>query len=203
MSRARDFWSDRRAGVAAETEQAAVADEQLTEPHTDPEHRTDAEILTELELPEPESLEQGDDFTVFMAKTVPEHIRRRALRALWRTNPILANVDQLVDYGEDFTDKANVIANLQTTYQVGKGMLAHVQEMARQAEESMRADSEAPDEAAVQDDVAEDATAEDAPDTVTEPSVVADTSEDLLLAEDEAKIIAPARRMTFRFEEAS
>jgi hypothetical protein len=41
----------------------------------------------------------------------------------------------LVDYGEDFTDSAMVVENMQTAYQVGKGMLKHVQEMARQAEE--------------------------------------------------------------------
>ena len=41
----------------------------------------------------------------------------------------------LVDYGEDFTDAAMAVENIQTAYQVGKGMLKHVQEMARQAEE--------------------------------------------------------------------
>ena len=77
----------------------------------------------------------GDDFTVFMSKAVPDRIRRRALRTLWRSNPVLANVDMLVDYGEDFTDSAMVVENMQTAYQVGKGMLKHIQEMARQAEE--------------------------------------------------------------------
>jgi hypothetical protein len=80
-------------------------------------------------------LVMGDDFSVFMSKTVPDRIRRRALRILWRSNPVLANVDMLVDYGEDFTDAAMAVENIQTAYQVGKGMLKHVQEMARQAEE--------------------------------------------------------------------
>ena len=43
-----------------------------------------------------------------------------ALRRLWKVNPVLANVDGLVEYGEDFTDSATVVENLQTTYQVGK-----------------------------------------------------------------------------------
>ena len=77
----------------------------------------------------------GDDFSVFMSKAVPDRIRRRALRTLWRSNPVLANVDMLVDYGDDFTDAAMAVENIQTAYQVGKGMLKHVQEMARQAEE--------------------------------------------------------------------
>lgn len=49
----------------------------------------------------------------------------------------------LVDYGEDFTDAAMAVENIQTAYQVGKGMLKHVEEMARQAEE--RANPKAPD----------------------------------------------------------
>ena len=99
------------------------------------EEKTDAELLEELDLPDPDTLVMGDDFSVFMSKTVPDRIRRRALRILWRSNPVLANVDMLVDYGEDFTDAAMAVENIQTAYQVGKGMLKHVQEMARQAEE--------------------------------------------------------------------
>jgi len=44
----------------------------------------------------------------------------------------------LLDYGEDFTDSATVIENLQTAYQVGKGMTEHVLEMVRQAEEQAK-----------------------------------------------------------------
>ncbi|WP_294230185.1 DUF3306 domain-containing protein [uncultured Shimia sp.] len=137
MSRGGDFWARRKAGVAAEAEAEVQAEEQavLAEAHAELEEKSDAEILAELDLPDPDALEKGDDFSVFLAKAVPERIRRRALRKLWLTNPVLANVDQLVDYGEDFTDSAMVVEAMQTTYQVGKGMLAHVQEMARQAEE--------------------------------------------------------------------
>ena len=58
---------------------------------------------------------------------------------------MLANVDMLVDYGEDFTDKAMVVENMQTAYQVGKGMLKHVQEMARQAEERENPNDDEPE----------------------------------------------------------
>lgn len=144
MSRSGDFWARRKAAVAEETAAEALAVEKqvLAEEHAALEEKTDAEILAELELPDPDALEQGDDFSVFLAKAVPERIRRRALRKLWLTNPVLANLDELVDYGEDFTDSAMVIEGMQTAYQVGKGMLKHVEEMARQA-----AEKEAPDEA--------------------------------------------------------
>jgi|TARA_B110000902_G_scaffold55904_1_gene65057 hypothetical protein len=137
LSDEQDFWARRKAKVEAETlaEQAAVEQLVLAEQHAVLEEKTDAELLEELDLPDPDTLVMGDDFSVFMSKTVPDRIRRRALRILWRSNPVLANVDMLVDYGEDFTDAAMAVENIQTTYQVGKGMLKHVQEMARQAEE--------------------------------------------------------------------
>ena len=151
MSAPQDFWSRRRAAVAEEE----VADLRAVEARGEEaelaeiEAKSDAEILEELNLPDPDTLQAGDDVRAFMAKAVPERLRRRALRQLWKLNPILANVDGLVDYGEDFTDSATVLENLQTTYQVGKGMLAHVEEMARQAE--------AETEAAEQDEALEDA----------------------------------------------
>ena len=136
MTETRDFWSRRRAGVAEEAAEERKAEDArlIAAREAELEERSDEEILAELELPDPESLEAGDDFSVFMAKAVPDRIRRRALRKLWLTNPVLANVDQLVDYGEDFTDASTVVENLQTAYQVGKGMLKHVEELARQAE---------------------------------------------------------------------
>jgi len=137
LSDEQDFWARRKAKVEAEilAEQAAVEQLVLAEQHAVLEEKTDAELLEELDLPDPSTLVMGDDFSVFMSKTVPDRIRRRALRTLWRSNPVLANVDMLVDYGEDFTDAAMAVENIQTAYQVGKGMLKHVQEMARQAEE--------------------------------------------------------------------
>ena len=75
----------------------------------------------ELGLPSPRTLGPGSDFKAFMASDVPDHLRRFALRRLWRSNPILANVDGLVDYGEDFTDAGTVIEGMKTAYQVGTG----------------------------------------------------------------------------------
>ncbi|MFK7753013.1 MAG: DUF3306 domain-containing protein [Sedimentitalea sp.] len=132
-----DLWSRRRAAVQAEAEAEAKAAAHLETKAAQValEDKSDAEILAELELPDPDSLATGDDISAFMSKAVPDRLRRRALRQLWRMNPMLAHVDGLVDYGEDFTDSATVVENLQTAYQVGKGMLAHIEEMARQQAE--------------------------------------------------------------------
>ena len=130
-----DFWSRRRAAVR-QAEERARAERVLREDAGKAaalEERTDREILEELGLPDPDGLGEGADFKPFLRTVVPERIRRRALRRLWSLNPVLANLDGLVEYGEDFTDAATVVDGLQTAYQVGKGMLRHLEEMDRQA----------------------------------------------------------------------
>lgn len=146
MSRG-DFWSRRKAQVQAEQEaeaRAALAAEEAAREQELAE-KPDAEILEELGLPDPDTLEPGADFRAFMQKAVPDRIRRRALRRLWVSNPALANLDGLIDYGEDFTDSATVLETLQTAYQVGKGMMAHVEELARQADEKTAAAAKSDD----------------------------------------------------------
>ncbi len=129
MTGPQDFWSRRKAAVAGEERaRQRVADEARADAAGQVvDEKSDAEVLSELNLPDPDTLGQGDDFSAFMAKAVPDRLRRRALRRLWISNPILANLDELVDYGEDFTDAATVVEHLQTAYQVGKGMLGHLQ----------------------------------------------------------------------------
>lgn len=198
MSREVDFWARRKAGVQAEEQAAlaAVEQQELREQHAVLEEQTDAEILAELELPDPDTLKMGDDFSAFMAKAVPDRIRRRALRTLWRSNPVLANVDMLVDYGEDFTDAAMVVENMQTAYQVGKGMLKHVQEMARQAEER----DNPPAEEEIEDEVAEEEVLVAETETEDPHETIAFVEEE----DDEEPLVAPTpRRMKFTIEESA
>ena len=74
-------------------------------------------------LPPMESLTKDSDFTPFLEEKVPEFIRRKALKLLWRSDPILANLDGLNDYDEDFNliDKL-INAATDSIYKVGKGM---------------------------------------------------------------------------------
>ncbi|MBO6639100.1 MAG: DUF3306 domain-containing protein [Roseitalea sp.] len=126
-----DFWSRRKAAVreAEAREEAQRVARQETDRAAELEEKSDPEILQELDLPDPDTLEAGDDFRPFLRTVVPERLRRRALRRLWALNPTLANLDGLVDYGDDFTDSATVVEGLQTAYQVGKGMFEHVKRM--------------------------------------------------------------------------
>lgn len=125
-----DFWSRRRAAVAAEAEEAqreahqaaqAAEAEALAE-------RSDEEIFEELGVAPPEEMTSAEELRVFLGEALPQRLKTRALRRLWGLNPVLANLDGLVDYGEDFTDSALVVENLQTAYQVGKGIVARIAE---------------------------------------------------------------------------
>ena len=194
-----DFWARRRAGVAAEAkaEQDVLEAQALAEEHAALEEMSEAEMLAELDLPDPDTMTQGDDFSVFMAKAVPDQIRRRALRTLWRSNPVLANVDMLVDYGEDFTDAAMAVENIQTAYQVGKGMLKHVEEMARQAEE--RENPTVVEEPELEDLEEDEVLSAKAEETEQEPD---EAPEQIVAFDEEEAYSAPTpRRMKFRVEE--
>ena len=115
-------WSDRKLKNETDAPSAAKADSnEETLGEDEFEGKSDDEILSILELPDPEKLKLGDTVEKFMDGRVPERIRARALRAFWKTNPVLANIDGLDEYCDDYTDAATVIENLQTIYEVGKG----------------------------------------------------------------------------------
>jgi hypothetical protein len=74
-------------------------------------------------LPPVEELTAESDYTPFLAREVPAELRRMALRKLWRSDPVLANLDGLNDYDEDF---ASLGAGklVRTAYRIGKGLAA-------------------------------------------------------------------------------
>ena len=106
---------------------------------------SDAEADVE-ELPEDhpavgidiETLNADSDFSVFMHEKVPQAIRRQALRRLWSSDPIYANLDGLNDYDEDFTDAATVVEGLKAAYDE-----AVVRRDKLEAEEAAKAEAEA------------------------------------------------------------
>lgn len=209
------FWAKRRAAVAAEEAAEAEAMRAAERATIEAElaTRDEAELLAELNLPDPDTLGAGDDFKAFLTDAVPARLKTRALRRLWLSNPVLANVDGLVDYGGDFTDAALAVENLQTAYQVGKGMTAHVEELARQAE----AEAQAQAQPQAQDDPSAETT-DAAPEAAPEvaPGAQPDLSPEEVEAPEPAPKSAPpltqdrpieeapapivSRRMRFSFE---
>ncbi|UUX52028.1 DUF3306 domain-containing protein [Nisaea acidiphila] len=169
-------WSERKQASREPVEASAA----LSIPEPAPEtalpelYVGDERPLTEEEeavvaaLPDIESLDAESDFTPFMQTNVPEFLRRRALRALWRLNPVLANVDGLIDYGEDYTDAATVIEGLQTAYKVGRGFLT---------DEDLGIEPEAGDDAQ-NGETSGDGVAAAEPDATETDSAAGDTEED-------------------------
>lgn len=211
LREAGDFWSRRRAAVQAESEAEAEVLRAAQEARAEAERaraeaeKTDAELLQELGLPDPDTLSPGDDFAAFMQRAVPERLRRRALRRLWASNPVLANLDGLVDYSDDFTDAATVLPDMRTAYEVGRGMYEHVRTLAAQALEA-EGDAAADDGAArASEDALEVAGADDGAqaDSAEAPAPrLRETAEYEMPVEemDPEPAPAPRRHMRFAFD---
>ncbi|NOR62588.1 MAG: DUF3306 domain-containing protein [Rhodobacteraceae bacterium] len=174
-------WANRKAAVQAEAEALESAEHEavVAEQHAVLAEKPEAEVLAELELPNPDDMQAGDDFSAFMKETVPAALRNRALRTLWRSDPVLANVDMLVDYGDDFTGKNDPVRIIKTIYRVGKGMLPDKEDI---EDEEVEAAEDAVDDVV---EVAEFETAKSAP---------------LPAPEAPAAPLPPRRRMRFEFE---
>lgn len=132
MSRESDFlsrWARRKAEAReAESQEelrkdaavAAAAAEPAEAPDDSQRPATEEEIAA---LPDPDSLELGADFKPYLRPGIPDALRRRALRRLWRVNPVFSILDGMNEYDLDYTDAATVVENLKTAYQVGRGFV--------------------------------------------------------------------------------
>lgn len=74
------------------------------------------------ELPPIETLDRDSDYTPFMRADVPDALRNQALRKLWQSDPVFANLDGLVEYGEDFGAAFRLGGVVATVYRVLEGM---------------------------------------------------------------------------------
>ena len=130
-------WSERK--TQARREEAPASEEQPVavvegEDVVEGEENEPATVAVE-DLPDIDSLNADSDYTVFMGKGVPETLKNLALRKLWRSDPVLANVDGLVDYGEDFTVSELVGDAVKTAYRVGKGFIDEAEDLAEEEEQ--------------------------------------------------------------------
>jgi hypothetical protein len=74
------------------------------------------------DLPALETLTKDSDFRAFMRPGVPEELRNQALRKLWGSDPVYANLDGLLEYGEDFAEPFRMAGVVATVYRVLEGM---------------------------------------------------------------------------------
>ncbi|MGR3511371.1 MAG: DUF3306 domain-containing protein [Paracoccaceae bacterium] len=177
-------WSRRKRAVAEDEAPPVALPENpvdAREPETPEEEQA---LLTRLKLPVPESLQPGDDFSAFMADGVPQFLRKRALRVLWRSNPVLANLDGLNDYDDDFRSPELTQKVLATAYQVGRGIVSKVVES--DTEQAKTVTDDEPDEDAI---------------VIEEPSEIAGEiprQQSAMVHNEEPEQIARPRRMRFK-----
>lgn len=117
-------WSRRKAQESEPEDRQPVAEEAQPETETEtgapstPESEAPAEPL-----PDPETLGRDADWTRFLKRDVPAELRVKALRRLWRLDPVYANLDGLVDYAEDYNGPQFTGKPVKTLFKVGRGML--------------------------------------------------------------------------------
>ena len=134
---------DAETGAAIEPPEAAPDSEEMPE-------LTPEEEAVVRDLPPIDSLTKDSDFTPFLADKVPEFIRRRALAVLWRSDPVLANLDGLNDYDLNYRLIDTLIdAAKDTAYRVGKGFAQEEdEEESAEAADQENAEAQQSDESA-------------------------------------------------------
>ena len=116
---------------------------------------SDEELLAKYGVEDPEVIEDETKLDTLLQGEFPDRIRQMALRRMWRLSPLFRFADEMVEYGENYTDAATVIDGMQTAYQVGKGYLQKAfdavddeAEGAPEAEASVSESPTRPDESA-------------------------------------------------------
>jgi hypothetical protein len=158
-------WSRRKVA-----ERARIEDQETTplkEAGGDDENvpaKTDAEAPVEIapeDLPDIETLDKDSDYTPFMQDGVPEWLRRVALHKLWLSDPLLANLDGLNDYDEDFSAIGTVAREITSRYKPGSGMPDDDHPDISAEESGQTAEPDAANDDAIESEVAADDEAED------------------------------------------
>lgn len=150
-------WSRRKTAARQPPPEPAIAappaePPTLPDPPSAPADEPEAE-RPHLELPDIDTLDAASDFKPFMRPGVPAELQTAALRKLWRANPIFGELDGLDDCCGDFTDAAVCAGPVKTVYQIGRGMVDAVSELA----ERLAADgSPSPDRAPLARDASEE-----------------------------------------------
>jgi hypothetical protein len=115
-------WSQRKRAVQQERERedARLAPEAEAEKAAE-EARVREENQSAAEAVDMETLSFESDYSVFLKEGVSKHLKNAALQKLWRSNPVLACVDGLNDYDQDFRTVETLTEGLKTSWQVGNG----------------------------------------------------------------------------------
>lgn len=129
-------WSQRKLSGSQENE--ATSEAVGAEEDVEALEAREAELLAnreEAEAIDLDTIDADSDLSLFFKDGVPETLKRQALSRLWRSSPVFANVDGLVDYDDDFADPKLIMKTFTSAYQVGKGYLKEILEETEDARE--------------------------------------------------------------------
>jgi len=126
---------------------AAAPDMLRDEP---PDEETRAAWIAQLENVDLETLNYKDDFTVFLRSWVPQALRNRALKRLWRTSDVFEVLDGLNDYDEDYSVVPAAVGSIKSDWKVGRGFATEKPQAPEKIAEAEAADAGADDAGAVE-----------------------------------------------------
>ncbi len=142
-------WAKRKEAVReeAEVEAAVVEPAEEVEPETEEEamallEERDPELAEQIATMDLDKLSYDDDFTVFMKTKVPDIIRRKALSKLWLSHPLLANLDGLNEYDEDYTQAADAAEMVRKAFEAAR--LREEEAAKKKAKDAMASNSAEP-----------------------------------------------------------
>ena len=143
-------WSERKA-AARRGDVPPEPAEETQAPAATPEQAAPADAAASVDeempaLPSIDELTAESDYTVFLGDKVPEQLRRAALRKLWASDPVFANLDGLNDYDEDYNLVTTVVGAVQSAWQAGRGYAEEVEEKIDKDEEALGGSAAAQDE---------------------------------------------------------
>ena len=128
-------WSKRKSEsneVSSKSEQIEKNTVDVKDELTEEENKlSNDELAEKYEVTNPEKIDNPLDLRNILKENLPDRLKQVALRKLWKLVPAYGEISELVEYGEDFTDAATVIENLQTSYIVGKGYIDKVVEKSK------------------------------------------------------------------------
>ena len=128
-------WSKRKSDsneVSSKSEQNEKNTVDVKDELTEEENKlSNDELAEKYEVTNPEKIDNPLDLRNILKENLPDRLKQVALRKLWKLVPAYGEISELVEYGEDFTDAATVIENLQTSYIVGKGYIDKVVEKSK------------------------------------------------------------------------
>ena len=124
-------WTARKEAVARrEAEEAQAEARAAAEAAERAEREAEAEANRKAaEAIDLDTATYDTDFTPFLKAGVPQALRRRALQVLWRSDPVLANVDGLNDYDEDYRTVTSISEVVRSSWETGRGYAAKADEV--------------------------------------------------------------------------